>query len=147
MQIHFDKIDRSNFNSQEFSLLVKTLTFVFKRAANFIIKPTKLQNDLKEKLKLDQTKSEIFLKFWINQTKPILDNLGDIPVQLEDVSWNLKVQLSSSAQIKEKTAIGILSLQTNRMEDNIMLEMTKGELLNLYDQLESVQTELDSLKK
>lgn len=113
------------------------------------MKPTKLQQDLKDKLRLELSKSEIFLKFWITQTKPILDNLGDIPLQLEDVSWNLKVQLSSSAQIKEKVAIGCLKLQTNGngMEDNIMLEMTKGELLDFYDQLESIQTELDSLKK
>lgn len=147
MQTYLQKIDHSQFSQQEFSLLLKTLTFILKRAVNFIMKPTKLQQDLREKLKLDQQKTEIFLKYWRQLTKPILDNLGDTSIQLNDVSWELKVQLSSSAQQKEKCVIGCLTLETNVKEDPILLEMTRGECFKFYEELEKVQEEIDLLRK
>ncbi|KAJ6635438.1 COMM domain-containing protein 10 [Pseudolycoriella hygida] len=101
-------------NRPDFLLLIKTLSYILKRASTF----------------------------------PILDNLeieGGGSRQLEDVNWELKVQLSSEAQQKEKTPIGMLQLGMNAGE-SVNLEVNHSELLNLYNQLETIQNELDALR-
>lgn len=113
------------------------------------MKPTKLQTELKEIFKLNENKIEIFMKTWISSTKPILDNLEDndgISKELKDISWKLKVQLSSTALKKEKTVLGQVQLKTTE-QDPIKLEMNHEEVLDFFNQLENIQTELDLLKK
>lgn len=136
--------------SQQFSFVTKTLQFIVKRSSNFIMKPTKLQSDLRDKIGLSEPKTEIFLNFWIGETKPILDNL-DVPGsvstrKLENISWNLRAQLSSGGQQKEKSALGHVQLQTTGSE-TINLNVNHDELLQMYYQLENIQGELDLLIK
>lgn len=138
------RIDRTDF-----LLLIKTLSYILKRASTFIMKPTKLQQELKEKLNLQDNKIDVILKLWIKNMKPIFDNLeideSGKSNELENVGWKLKVQLSSEAQQKEKTPIAQLQLVTT-VGDPINLEVNHTELLSLYNQLESIQSELDSLR-
>lgn len=135
--------------NEQFALLAKTISYILKRSLIFIMKPTKLQTELKDVLKLNENKIEIFMKTWISSTKPILDNLefnDGISNELEDISWKLKVQLSSSALKKEKTVLGQVQLNTTEKEP-INLEMNHEEVLDFFNQLENIQTELDLLKK
>lgn len=133
---------------QDFLLLIKTLSYILKRASTFIMKPTKLQSELKEKLKLQDNKIDVIMKLWIKNMKPILDRLdtdAGKSNELENIGWKLKVQLSSEAQQKEKTPISHLQLCTT-VGEPINLEINHNELLNLYNQLEAIQNELDSLR-
>lgn len=135
--------------NEQFALLAKTISYILKRSLIFVMKPTKLQTELKEILKLNENKIEIFMKTWILSTKPILDNLegsDGVSKELEDISWKLKVQLSSSAMKKEKTVLGQVQLKTTE-QDPINLEMNHEEVLDFFNQLENIQTELDLLKK
>lgn len=136
---------------QDFLLLIKTLSYILKRASTFIMKPTKLQQELKEKLQLHDNKIDVIMKLWIKNMKPILDNLETKSTdsvrsnELENVAWNLKVQLSSEPQQKEKTPIAHLQMTTTN-EEQINLEINHMELFDLYNQLEAVQNELDSFR-
>lgn len=135
--------------NEQFALLAKTISYILKRSLIFVMKPTKLQTELKEILKLNENKIEIFMKTWISSTKPILDNLegsDGVSKELENISWKLKVQLSSSAMKKEKTVLGQVQLKTTE-QDPINLEMNHEEVLDFFNQLENIQTELDLLKK
>ena len=123
------------------------------------MKPTRLQSELKEKLQLHDNKIDVIMKLWIKNMKPILDNLevkdeagGSQSNQLEQIGWKLKTQLSSEAQQKEKAPIA--QLQFHTMEDNattgkdgpINFEMNHAELLDMYNHLEAIQNEMDSLR-
>lgn len=138
------KVDR-----QDFLLLIKTLSYILKRASTFIMKPTKLQQELKEKLQLHDNKIDVIIKLWIKNMKPILDNLDADNAgksnELENIGWKLKVQLSSEAQQKEKLPLGQLQLTTT-IGEPINLDVNHTELLSLYNQLETIQNELDSLR-
>lgn len=138
------KVDR-----QDFLLLIKTLSYILKRASTFIMKPTKLQQELKEKLHLQDSKIDVIMKLWIKNMKPILDNLdtdeNGKSNELQNVGWKLKIQLSSEAQQREKQPIAQLQLSTYAKEP-INLEMNHNELLNLYNQLEAIQNEFDALR-
>lgn len=138
------KVDR-----QDFLLLIKTLSYILKRASTFIMRPTKLQQELKDKLHLHESKIEVIMKLWIKNVKPILDNLETDDAgksnELVNVGWKLKVQLASEAQQKEKNPIAQLQLSTS-VGEPIDLEVNHTELLNMYNQLEAIQSELDSLR-
>lgn len=137
------KIDR-----QDFLLLIKTLSYILKRASTFVMKPTKLQSELKEKLQLRDSKIDVIMKLWIKNMKPILDNLEVAEGkynELDGIGWNLKVQLSSEAQRKEKQPIAQLQLTTISGEP-INFEFNHTEILDFYNKLEAVQNELDSFR-
>ncbi|XP_055855359.1 COMM domain-containing protein 10 [Episyrphus balteatus] len=132
----------------DFLLLIKTFSYILKRTSTFIIKPTKLQMELRDKLKLNEDKVDAIIKLWIKNTKPILDNLQEGKYEsneIEDVAWKLNVQISSHCQQKEKTALAVLQLKTAAGED-INWEMNHDELLNLYNQFEGIQNELDAMR-
>lgn len=132
----------------EFLLLIKTLSYILKRTSTFLLKPTKLQQELREKLKLEDEKIDGIIRLWIKNTKPILTNLhcGSMEAkEVTDVSWKLNLQISSNCQQKERTALACLQLKTGDGND-IDMEMNHNELLQLYNQIESIQTELDNFK-
>lgn len=146
-----------NIDRADFLLLIKTLSYVLKRATTFIMKPSRLQTELKEKLQLHDSKVDVIMKLWMKHMKPILDNLEikDEPGQsnqLEKVGWKLKVQVSSEAQQKDKTPIAQVQFHTTRENVNattrepINFEMNHMELSDMYNQMEAIQNELDSLR-
>lgn len=141
----------------DFLLLIKTLSYILKRASTFIMKPTKLQSELKEKLQLQDSKIDVIMKLWVKNMKPILDNLENKSEpgqsnELEHVGWKLKLQLSSEPQQKEKIPIAQVQLHTSN--DNVQsssgepinLEMNHIEVLELYNQIDAIQNELDALR-
>lgn len=121
------------------------------------MKPTKLQTELKEKLDLHDSKIDVIMKIWVKNTKPILDNLetddgSGHSNQLEHIGWKLKLQLSSEPQQKEKIPLALVQLHTtcdnvnSHSGEPISLEMNHAELLEIYNQIDAIQNELDSLR-
>lgn len=148
-----------NIERTDFLLLIKTLSYILKRASTFIMKPTKLQSELREKLQLQDSKIDVIMKLWIKTMKPILDNLENKDEsgsatnnELEHVGWKLKLQLSSEPQQKEKIPIGQIQLHTSvdnvnsRSGEPINFEMNHAEVLEFYNQIDAIQNELDSLR-
>jgi hypothetical protein len=104
---------------------------------------------LTEKLRLQEAKALLFVQLWIKATKNTLDNIqtaGQTSGDLKDVSWNLKVSISSDGAQKEKDSLGQLQLTT---KDGELLQclFNHDELSQFYNQLENVQNVLDNLKK
>lgn len=145
------QIDRTDF-----LLLIKTLSYILKRASTFIMKPSKLQVELKDKLHLQESKVDAFMKLWVKNMRPILDNLngddesGGQTNQLEHIGWKLKLQLASEAQRKEKIPLAQMQFHTTRDNANsgapINFEMNHADVLELYNQIDTIQNELDALR-
>ncbi|XP_030381024.1 COMM domain-containing protein 10 [Scaptodrosophila lebanonensis] len=131
----------------DFLLLIKTFSYILRRISTFIIKPSQLQRELREKLQLhDEAKIDAILRLWVRQTTPLLNNLASDRYEsnvIEDVAWKINVEVSSHCQQREKTPLAVLQLKTGAGED-INLEMTQPELMNLFNQFEQIQTELDA---
>ncbi|XP_053693490.1 COMM domain-containing protein 10 [Sabethes cyaneus] len=143
--------ESSQLSEKEFQLVLQTLTYLVKRSLKFMLKPSALQGDLQRELALDDTKCNIFVKYWIQSTKIILDSLElkqdgssvGKSNQLEDVSWKVRAQLSSEPRQKDKLALGQLELKTT--SKTINLELNSDEIVKFYEQLERIQVELDAL--
>ncbi|XP_022215037.2 uncharacterized protein LOC111069329 [Drosophila obscura] len=131
----------------DFLLLIKTFSYILRRISTFIIKPSLLQRELREKLQLeDEAKIDAILRLWVRETTPIMENLASPRYEsnvVEDVAWKLHVEVSSHCQQRDRTPIGVLQLRTAAGED-ISSEMTHPELLQLYNQFEQIQAELDA---
>ncbi|XP_016956182.1 COMM domain-containing protein 10 [Drosophila biarmipes] len=132
----------------DFLLLIKTFSYILRRISTFIIKPSLLQRELREKLQLeDEAKIDAILRLWVRETTPIMNNLASKRYEsnvIEDVAWKLNVQISSHCQQREKTPLAVLQMKTAVGED-INLEMTHPELLELFNQFENIQGELDAM--
>lgn len=131
----------------DFLLLIKTFSYILRRISTFIIKPSHLQRELREKLQLqDEAKIDAILRLWVRQTTPMLNNLASERYEsnvIEDMAWKLNVEIASHCQQREKTALAVLQLKTVAGED-INFEMTQPELLQLFNQFEHIQSELDA---
>lgn len=131
----------------DFLLLIKTFSYILRRISTFIIKPSQLQRELREKLQLqDEAKIDAILRLWVRQTTPMMNNLASERYEsnvIDDMAWKLNVEIASHCQQREKTALAVLQLKTGAGED-INFEMTQPELLQLYNQFEHIQSELDA---
>ncbi|XP_075158772.1 COMM domain containing 10 protein valette [Haematobia irritans] len=132
----------------DFLLLIKTFSYILRRTSTYIIKPSLLQSELRDKLKLeDEAKIDAIVRLWVRQTSPIMNNLARECYEsneISDVAWKLNVEISSHCQQRQKTALAVLQLKTGAGED-INLEMNHDELLQLYQQFECIQNELDAM--
>uniref|UniRef100_T1PIU4 HCaRG protein n=1 Tax=Musca domestica TaxID=7370 RepID=T1PIU4_MUSDO len=132
----------------DFLLLIKTFSYILRRTSTYIIKPSLLQAELRDKLQLqDEAKIDAIVRLWVRQTTPIMNNLARDCYEsneIADVAWKLNVEISSHCQQREKTALAVLQLKTGAGED-INLEMNHDELLQLYQQFECIQNELDAM--
>lgn len=132
----------------DFLLLIKTFSYILRRTSTYIIKPSLLQAELRDKLQLqDEAKIDAIVRLWVRQTTPIMNNLARECYEsneIADVAWKLNVEISSHCQQREKNALAVLQLKTGAGED-INLEMNHDELLQLYHQFECIQNELDAM--
>uniref|UniRef100_A0A1I8PD31 COMM domain-containing protein n=1 Tax=Stomoxys calcitrans TaxID=35570 RepID=A0A1I8PD31_STOCA len=132
----------------DFLLLIKTFSYILRRTSTYIIKPSLLQTELRDKLQLqDEAKIDAIVRLWVRQTTPIMNNLARDCYEsneIADVAWKLNVEISSHCQQREKTALAVLQLKTGAGED-INMEMNHEELLQLYQQFECIQNELDAM--
>ncbi|XP_012162220.1 COMM domain-containing protein 10 isoform X2 [Ceratitis capitata] len=133
----------------DFLLMIKTFSYILRRTSTFVIKPTRLHAELREKLQFaDDAKIDAIVRLWVRQTTPIMNSLACERYEsneIHDVAWKLNVEISSHCEQREKNALAMLQLKTGTGED-INLEMNHDELLQLYNQFECIQTELDTLK-
>lgn len=135
----FSRIDKPQLN-----LTVKTITYIIRRAMNFIMKPEVMAANLVDIAHFSKEKADLLVKFWMLKTKHILEGVN-AGRELRDVQCELKAELASAAEQKSRTAIGVVRLQTADA-DKLDLELNHKELAELYSVLEGVQEELDVLR-
>lgn len=113
------------------------------------MKPTVLQEELTEKLKFSNSKAEAFVKRWTETTKANFDNLQERK-NLEKMSWELNLEIASDCSLKKAVPTTVLQLHVKDGEGNpekVTVEMNEEQLLELYNQMENMQSVLDSLSK
>lgn len=121
------------------------------------MKPTDLSRDLVD-LGFSEEKADTFVRHWTTHSlKPILSRLdcgdeaesNDVDInELTDLSWRLDVELVSSGvnrKLRKKAPIGTINLQINR-ESTTDLQLEHSGLSQLFNALEEIQLEMDSIR-
>lgn len=122
-------------------LVVKSTYYLLERLSLYVLKPSTLQKDLKSILNFDDSKSTILIKCYCNQTKVILSNNFE---RAEGVTTNIKAKLSTEPEARSKSALGIVEIHSSGNK-KLNLELKHSDLLEFFDQIESIQNELNEL--
>ena len=148
----------SSNSLEKIDSIIKTIHNLFKRIVYQLIKPKNLTKELTE-LGLETEKVVLFVDLWNSCASDLVDKLKDKSFELSEnrlssIDWSLKLlsQQNSSAdhnpiplaQIGLTLTNGSTGGQTNQ---NISIDFDRKELWNLYENLEEIQTQLDSLHK
>ncbi|RUS74080.1 hypothetical protein EGW08_018158 [Elysia chlorotica] len=139
------------FSSNDLDLVLETLEFILQQAAYHTAKPAVLSEQLKQ-LEMKEDKVEKIVEAWTNGARNLVQKLKERtvhPNQLEEVKWRLNLQMAQASQSKVKRPnalfqLGVRNDSTGKKE-NIRLEFTHEELYEFYNQLETIQKQLDSL--
>uniref|UniRef100_A0A3P8PQF5 COMM domain-containing protein n=1 Tax=Astatotilapia calliptera TaxID=8154 RepID=A0A3P8PQF5_ASTCA len=155
------------------NLVLETSAFILEQAVYHNVKPASLQQQL-EMVHLTPEKAEVFSQTWATTGPELVEKLKCnlfAPKKLEYVGWQLNLQMaqSSHARLKSPSAVLQLGLQgedseilgillllplTKELElatgcctvqENVFVEFNHQQLLDLYNKLEIVQGQLDSL--
>lgn len=137
--------DSLKITDEDLLLLVNSIKYIVKQSSRVILKPTTLQNHLKEHLKLDDEKTDVFVKIWCEETNKDLGNLDGI-MKLDDVAWEQNITIADQV-LSEQEVSGTrlqLKLSSGTQQHNIVVELDKDELLQVYNALEVIQIKLDN---
>lgn len=149
-QEEIQKLEKSlNLQNDDLRIMIDTLVTIIKRSHCVLMKPTVLQDELTEKLHFDSNKTETFVKFWTENTKADFDDIQNRK-KLQNISWELNLQTASDCDLKETIPTSLIQLEVKNSEDkleNITFEMNEEQLLEMYNQVESIQNYLDSINK
>lgn len=67
--------------------------------------------------------------------------------QVKDIDWSLNIQAASSTIRKDVRPTSLLQLNLTKEEDSkLTVEFDKKKLVDLYENLEKIQSQLDALK-
>lgn len=139
-----------DLNKDDLVCLLDAVTLIYKQAACNIIKPQLMENTLKDTFKINDDKVQIFLNAWITYGKGIIDNFRQMsifPIQVKDIDWCLNIQAASSTVKKDVRPMALLQLNlTGEEESKLTVEFDKKKLIDLYQNLEKMQSQLDTLK-
>ncbi|XP_064620810.1 COMM domain-containing protein 10-like [Lineus longissimus] len=137
--------------SQELGLVIETLEFFLHQAAYHTAKPAVLSQQLKE-LELSESKIQAIVEAWSTNAKGIIEKLRQrtvAPKQLEDINWRLNLQMAqaSKSRLKLPNAQFELGVRDDRSgeKEKIRMEFSHDELYAFYNQLETIQTQIDNL--
>lgn len=137
-------------NSYEVQLLISTVQYLLNENDKYVIKPSILQTKMIS-LGLNESRVAPFIKIWMKNNKELLEDLcpDDLnkPKRLENIKWQLSLQVCSRAKQKQKVPKALLqfNLSQDDKEDLCEFEMDHEELSAFYNQLESIQQKLDAL--
>ncbi|ELU02871.1 hypothetical protein CAPTEDRAFT_180424 [Capitella teleta] len=138
-------------SDDELQLVLETCEFFLHQAAYHAAKPTVLSQQL-SKLSLDEDKVEAIVDAWQSGAKQVIEQLRQqqmLPKRLDDIHWALSLEMATKQESRLKEANACLQLtlrdDQTRSLDKVSLEMNHEELYDFYNQLETIQTQIDSL--
>lgn len=137
-------------------LLIQTVVHIMQQAAHGMVRPALLGEHLLS-AGISQEKVEIFTEQWSANAKPIVDKLRQQSLSerlLEDIAWDLHLETASSTQARQSRPIAHLQLNLGSgnpkgdeaSSEKVVMQFDQGQLYELYDQLEQIQSHLDSLR-
>lgn len=140
--------DSLKISDENLMLLVNSIKYLIKQYARVILKPTTLKKELKEHLKLDEEKCDVFVKIWCEETNKDMGKIDDV-MNLDDLAWEQNIKIADQVSSEQEMPVTRLQLNlssTNNIDKNerIVIELDKDELLQLYNALEVIQIKLDN---
>ncbi|OAD59305.1 COMM domain-containing protein 10 [Eufriesea mexicana] len=139
-----------DLNKDDLVCLLDAVILIYKQAACNIIKPQLMESSLKDTFKTDDDKVQIFINAWVTYGKGIIDHFRQMsifPIQVKDINWCLNIQAASSTIKKDVRPMALLQLNlTGEEESKVTVEFNKNELIDLYQNLEKIQSQLDAFK-
>jgi len=133
------------------SILINSIKFIFQQAAFYNVKPAVLSNNLLD-LEFNENVAEMITSVWSKNAKATIDQLKSHPIctkQLKSVKWNSGISLSSHFSAKLKHTVTHLhlnlSVENQNKDENILLQLDHKQLLYLFNKLEIMQQQFDSL--
>ncbi|XP_034026525.1 COMM domain-containing protein 10 [Thalassophryne amazonica] len=133
------------------SLVLETTAFILEQAVYHNVKPASLQQQL-EALHLSSDKAEVFTQTWATAGPELIERSKHsifAPKKLDYVGWQLNLQMAKSSQHRLKAPSAVLQLglhnEHSESQENVFVEFSHQELLDFYNKLEIVQSQLDSL--
>ncbi|XP_012256358.2 COMM domain-containing protein 10-like [Athalia rosae] len=143
-----------NLSPTDLNLLLDTTTLIYIQAAYHIVKPAAMESYMKDTFNIQDEKINVLVQTWMAHAKGIVDTLRQksiFPTQVTEINWNLNVQCSSTAVAKDMRTHGMLQLGITDISGKdsptmLTIEADKTGLTELFDNLEKIQRQLDSLK-
>ncbi|KAL4227297.1 COMM domain-containing protein 10 [Mactra antiquata] len=137
-------------DNDDLELVLQTLEFFLHQAAYLTAKPAVLSQQLSQ-LEIEQDKVDAIVELWTTNGRDVIQKLRQqtlLPNQLEDINWRLNLQMAQSSSIKQKLPNAMFELGVSTETDDkkkIRVEFTHDELYQFYNQLETIQKQLDGL--
>ncbi|XP_076350467.1 COMM domain-containing protein 10-like isoform X1 [Tachypleus tridentatus] len=132
----------------ELKFVLECLSFILEQAAYHLVKPNVLSQQL-EPLKMNEKKISAVVDAWTNNAKEVTKKLRErtfAPKELSIVSWELHMELAQSNLSKQKRLLGLIELGLmSETEEKIQMQFDHKQLYSFYTQLETIQSQLDSL--
>ncbi|CAE1307685.1 COMMD10 [Acanthosepion pharaonis] len=144
---------QSTFNlpANDLELLLETLEFFLQQAAYHLAKPAVLTQQLLS-LDINEDKVNIIVEAWTTHAKNVLQKLGQrtlAPNQLSDINWRLNLEMANMGRSKMKLPNAMFELKVTQedmqQKEKIHLEFSHDELYAFYNQLETIQRQIDNL--
>ncbi|XP_062310939.1 COMM domain-containing protein 10 [Osmerus eperlanus] len=147
-----DKLQAAlSLDKQALGLVLETSAFILEQAVYNNVKPAALKLQL-EAVNLSPERAEAVSQAWASAGPDLAERLRQgifTPKKLEQVGWQLNLQMAQSRQAKLKAPHVILELglstEASEGVEKVFVEFSHQELLDFYNKLETVQTQLDSL--
>ncbi|XP_017324351.1 COMM domain-containing protein 10 [Ictalurus punctatus] len=137
---------------QALHLVLETSSFLLEQAVHHNIKPASLKQQL-ENIHIAPDKAEAFSQAWATAGSDVVEKMRQTifaPKKLEHIGWQLNLQMGQSSQAKQKEPHAVLDLGVREEDElehlqKVHVEFSHQELLEFYNKLEMIQTQLDSL--
>jgi len=157
------------FNEQEFEQLqgvlglpaedlndaLITCSFLFQQAAYLNVKPKKFGAQL-IKAEMNQDKAEAFYQVWEKYGESVsakLTEQGIAPKELASLDWRLSINAAQDdvTKLKGTQSLFQFNIRNNAQEsapiEKLQVEFTQDQLLHFYNQLETIQQQLDVVQQ
>lgn len=141
-----------NLSAEDVALLLETLHFILEQAAYHLAKPSVLSQQLLQ-IGMNEDKALTLIQAWTSSAKGVVQKLAQrtvAPEQLESVNWRLNLEMGHSRKAKLGHPVAVFEFgvrnDATKEKDNVLTEFTHDELYAFYDQLETIQAQLDSLR-
>lgn len=103
-------------------------------------------------LDVNEDKVNIIVEAWTTHAKNVLQKLGQrtlAPNQLSDINWRLNLEMANMGRSKMKLPNAMFELKVTQedmqQKEKIHLEFSHDELYAFYNQLETIQRQIDNL--
>lgn len=103
-------------------------------------------------LGINEDKVNIIVEAWTTHAKDVIQKLARrtlAPNQLSDINWRLNLEMANMGRSKMKLPNAMFELKITQddaqKKEKIHLEFSHDELYAFYNQLETIQKQLDNL--